>query len=96
MRHSSKRIPDVSDDALRGTRVFPLEGNGSRMSHLGPGWGGCDDPMYTLNGVEKHAIAVIGVDVYNQEITGEIAASITAASGGTNTSGPKVIERCER
>ena len=35
--------------------------------------------------------ASIGVDVYNQEITGEVAASLTAASGGTNTSGPKVL-----
>ena len=35
--------------------------------------------------------ASIGVDVYNQEVTGEVAASLTAASGGTNTSGPKAI-----
>lgn len=74
---------------------FPIEGNGARESHRGSGWAGRDDPMFTLNGVEKHAVAAIAVDVYNQEITGEIAASITAASGGTNTSGPKVIERCE-
>ena len=32
-----------------------------------------------------------GVDVYNQDITGETAASVTAAAGGTNTSGPKVM-----
>ena len=32
-----------------------------------------------------------GVDVYNQELTGEVAASLTAASGGANTSGPKVF-----
>ena len=39
-----------------------------------------------------HAVAYgIGCDVYNQEVTGEVAASLTAASGGTNTSGPKVI-----
>ena len=36
-------------------------------------------------------VSEIAVDVYNQEITGDIAASITAASGGTNTSGPKVL-----
>lgn len=35
---------------------------------------------------------VQGVAVYNQELTGDIAASITAAVGGTNTSGAKVIE----
>ena len=32
-----------------------------------------------------------GVDVYNQNFTGEIAASVTAAAGGTSTSGPKVM-----
>lgn len=34
---------------------------------------------------------VMAVDVYNQSIDGEVAASLTAATGGTNTSGPKVI-----
>lgn len=33
----------------------------------------------------------VGCDVYNQEVTGDVAASLTAASGGTNTSGPKVL-----
>lgn len=32
-----------------------------------------------------------GVDVYNQELTGNIVCSLTAACGGTNTSGGKVI-----
>lgn len=31
------------------------------------------------------------VDLYNQTIDGEIAASVTAAAGGANTSGPKVL-----
>lgn len=34
---------------------------------------------------------IVGCDVYNQEITGEVAASLTAACGGTNTSGEKVL-----
>lgn len=42
----------------------------------------------TLN---NQSVLQIGCDVYNQEITGEVAASLTAASGGTNTSGPKVF-----
>ena len=33
----------------------------------------------------------VGCDVYNQEVTGDVAASLTAASGGANTSGPKVL-----
>ncbi len=33
----------------------------------------------------------LGVDLYNQEITGEISVTLTAACGGTNTSGGKVL-----
>lgn len=33
----------------------------------------------------------IGVDVYNQEIIGDVAATLTGISGGTNTVGPKVL-----
>ena len=33
----------------------------------------------------------IGCDVYNQTVTGQTAVSLTAATGGANTSGPKVI-----
>lgn len=40
---------------------------------------------------DREVIEVIGADVYNFEITGDIAATLTANSGGTNTAGPKVI-----
>ncbi len=49
-----------------------------------------------------HAVAYndstscIACDVYNQEETGEIAGTVTAACGGTNTSGPKVIVQEEQ
>ncbi len=33
----------------------------------------------------------VGVDVYNQTIDGEVAATLTEACGGTNTSGPKIL-----
>jgi hypothetical protein len=33
----------------------------------------------------------IGCDLYNQTITGSVAASVTAATGISNASGPKVI-----
>jgi len=37
-------------------------------------------------------VAVVqAVDVYNQSVDGEVSASLTAAVGGTNTSGPKVL-----
>jgi DNA (cytosine-5)-methyltransferase 1 len=34
----------------------------------------------------------IAVDVYNQSINGQTSATITEAVGGTNTSGPKVMQ----
>lgn len=46
--------------------------------------GGCADQGYPC-------VLQFGIDVYNQEITGDVAASLTAASGGTNTSGAKVL-----
>ena len=36
-------------------------------------------------------IPLVAVDVYNQTIEGDIAPTITAAVGGTNTSGPKIM-----
>ena len=44
-------------------------------------------------GTDADKAGRIGVDVFNQEITGEVAATVTAACGGTNTSGCKVIDR---
>lgn len=52
------------------------------------GVGEPDDPQFTLSSAHEHAVFV---DVYNQSVDGEVAASLTAASGGTNTSGPKVM-----
>ena len=40
--------------------------------------------------VNGNGIAV-GADVYNGDVTGETAATLTSASGDTNTSGPKVV-----
>lgn len=34
---------------------------------------------------------VTAVDVYNQSVSGDVAASVTAAVGGANTSGPKLM-----
>jgi len=46
-------------------------------------------PMYTLNATGVHGVAV---DVYNQAIDGDVAATLTKACGGTNTSGPKLMQ----
>ena len=76
--------------------IFCLQGNAIDRADTagcnGKGWR--EDQCYTLNTIDRPAVA-FGCDVYNQEITGDVAASLTAASGGSNTSGPKVIERQE-
>jgi DNA (cytosine-5)-methyltransferase 1 len=46
-------------------------------------------PMYTLNATGVHGVAV---DVYNQAIDGDVTATLTQACGGTNTSGPKLMQ----
>ena len=73
---------------------YCLQGNGIGRSDNagcnGKGW--TEEVSYTLNTIDRPAVVQsVGCDVYNQEVTGEVAASLTAASGGTNTSGPKVL-----
>lgn len=41
--------------------------------------------------IEPNRVGVCAVDVYNQEVDGPIASTVTSAVGGTNTSGPKVL-----
>ena len=36
---------------------MPIEGNGSRESHRGDGYGASGDPSFTLNGTEHHGVA---------------------------------------
>jgi DNA (cytosine-5)-methyltransferase 1 len=48
-------------------------------------------PMYTLNATGIHGVAQF-VDVYNQAIDGQVSATMTNACGGSNTSGPKIME----
>ena len=44
--------------------VVPIEGNGSRESHKGNGYGEAGDPSFTLNSVEHHAVAY-GISSYD-------------------------------
>ena len=53
------------------------------------GVGNLDDPSHTLTSACVHGVAV---DVYNQVIDGQTAATLKEACGGTNTSGPKVMQ----
>ena len=51
------------------------------------------DPRHTLARDNAAYAAVVqqGVDLYNHAMTGDVAATVTEACGGTNTSGPKVV-----
>jgi DNA (cytosine-5)-methyltransferase 1 len=60
----------------------PLNGgNGTGFTEGGP--------MYTLNATGVHGVAV---DVYNHAVDGDVTATLTSACGGTNTSGPKLMQ----
>jgi DNA (cytosine-5)-methyltransferase 1 len=72
-------------------------GNGNGFTEGGP--------MYTLNATGVHGVAAfpsnansmaVAVDVYNQTIDGQTAATLTKACGGSNTSGPKVMQSSVR
>jgi DNA (cytosine-5)-methyltransferase 1 len=57
----------------------------------GKGYLGSDETAFTLSTMQDQQIAV-GVDVYNHSETGEVAATFTRNSGGTNTAGPKIMQ----
>ena len=77
--------------ALDGDKMAKAERKG------GSGLGISEDGvMYTQTAKDVHAVAYQspqGVDVYNQQITGDVAGTLTSASGEPNTSGPKVMSR---
>lgn len=47
--------------------VYPIEGNGSRESHHDPGYNESNS-MYTLNTVEKHAVAQVSTGVVQMAV----------------------------
>ena len=81
--------------------VEPIALDGDKMTKAerkgGSGLGISEDGvMYTQTAKDVHAVAYQspqGVDVYNQQITGDVAGTLTSASGEPNTSGPKVMSR---
>ena len=68
-----------------------IQGNLIGREAGGPQGVGASDEgvMYTLTKSDVHGVAV---DVYNQSIDGQTAGTLTQACGGTNTSGPKVMQ----
>ena len=52
----------------------------------------CGNLIQSKATIESNTIPCF-VDVYNHRVTGDIAATFGANSGGTNTAGPKIIDR---
>jgi DNA (cytosine-5)-methyltransferase 1 len=49
-----------------GVSTYPIEGNGARPSHQGPGFGDENDPSFTLNSIERHGVATAyGISSYD-------------------------------
>jgi len=68
--------------------VCPIEGNGTRESHRGPGFGNDGDPSFTLNAVERHGASVVyGIDQQGGKgganYTEDIAPTLAGDSHGT-------------
>ena len=86
-------VPDPNKNA-GGMAIVALEGNGSRPSHRGDGYGG--DVSFTLNSVERHAVSY-GIDraAFNQGKNAQYKPQFTEESVTTLTSrGPSAV--CSR
>lgn len=81
-RHEAIAIPIDGRNAMRDPEKH------DEVNRQGVGIGNAGDPAHTVTSACVHAVAV---DVYNQTVDGDCAATVTAAAGGTNTSGPKVV-----
>ena len=86
---SAAGISRVGNDTTSDSQyvAYSLQGGGS-TSQTGNGLGINAEKCFTLNTTDIHGVAV---DVYNQSVDGQTACTLTAATGGTNTSGPKAI-----
>ena len=69
----------VMDDRV----VIPIEGNGTRESHMGNGFGKPGDPSFTLNHVEQHKVAVgYAVDCRNGTESAEVNGTLQSKEQG--------------
>jgi len=84
----TERVIPIHDKATRYKGGGDTRNNDGAGNGLGIGKDG--DPMPTLDTASNHAVAH-AVDVWNQTIDGEKAATLTEASGGVGASGPKVM-----
>jgi DNA (cytosine-5)-methyltransferase 1 len=76
--------------ALRGEGFDASEDGTGRGTPLVPEVAGTMKAMKESGGSSRSYVAA--VDVYNQTLGGEVAGTVTAETGSTNTSGPKVLD----
>lgn len=91
-RHEAREATPA--DAARGTGVGQLAvafkvGNSSKARSDGL----AVEQSPTLgSSAGGNTVPAVAIDVWNQAIDGECSATLTSATGGTNTSGPKVLQ----
>lgn len=88
-KESSCKMSEHAHSQPSTTKAFSIQGNTIDRDVKQNGAGVQADISYTLDSADRHG--VLAVDVYNQNIDGDIAATVTEACGGSNTSGPKVM-----
>ena len=73
--------------------AYGIPGNwiGRKPENGGNATAPMDNVAPCLTKTDVHGVAQF-VDVYNQSIDGQVSATMTSACGGTNTSGPKVMQ----
>jgi len=100
---TAREIFSFSSRMSRDSQTRGEEGEGTPASFTeGVGAGGgervgtldseCGGRGHTVQSAMSGHYVPQGVDVYNGQVTGEVAASVTAASGISNATGPKVME----
>ena len=77
---------NMGDNQTAVAHAFKVQGG---CEGGGKGYLGQDEKAFTISTVQDQQIAF--VDVYNHAIDGNVSATLTEACGGTNTSGPKMM-----
>jgi len=88
--------PAPSREAGQGTAGDASKGVGEgKQSIVGALDSECGGRGHTVQSAANNHYITQGADVYNGELTGETAVTVTSATGIANASGPKVIEQKE-
>mgnify|MGYP003113766393 CR=1 FL=1 len=84
--------PPPSREAGQGTAGDASKGVGKgKQSIVGALDSECEGRVHTVQSAANNHYITQGADVYNGELTGETAVTVTSATGIANASGPKVM-----